>query len=60
MATKRKHKSDAFEAIHSAAEALHKVGAISKRTMRDFDVSCLSVPEPLSRSKSRSSGKELT
>lgn len=47
MATKRKYKSDAFEAIHSAADALHKVGAISKSTMRDFDASCLSVPEPL-------------
>ena len=46
MATKRKYKSDAFEAIYSAAEALHKVGAISKSTMRDFDASCLSVPEP--------------
>ncbi len=47
MATKRNYKSDAFEAIHSAAEALHKVGAISKSTMRDFDASCLSVPEAL-------------
>ena len=47
MAAKGKYKSNAFEAIHSAAEALHKVGAISKSTMRDFDASCLSVPEPL-------------
>jgi len=47
MATRRKFKSDAFEAIHSAAEALHKVGAIDKGTMRGFDTSCLSVPAPL-------------
>lgn len=47
MATKRKYKSRAFDAIHSAAGALQKVGAISKSTMRDFDASCLSVPEPL-------------
>ena len=47
MATRRKYESDAFEAIHSAAAALHKVGAISKSTMRDFDASCLCVPEPL-------------
>ncbi|MDQ2667537.1 MAG: DNA-binding transcriptional regulator [Gemmatimonadota bacterium] len=47
MATRRKYKSDAFEAIHSAAAALHKVGAISKSTMRDFDASCLSVPTSL-------------
>lgn len=47
MATQRKFKSDAFQAIHSAAAALHTVGAISKDTMRDFDASCLSVPAPL-------------
>lgn len=47
MATRRNYKSDAFEAVHAAAEALHKVGAINKRTMRDFDATCLSVPEQL-------------
>lgn len=47
MATRRKFKSDAFEAIHSSAAALHKVGAISKETMRNFDASGLSVPAPL-------------
>ncbi len=47
MATKRKFKSDAFEAIHTSAAALHKVGAISKETMRSFDTSSLSVPAPL-------------
>jgi putative transcriptional regulator len=44
MTTKLKFKSDAFEAIHSSASALRKVGAIDKATMRDFDESCLSVP----------------
>ena len=47
MTTKRKFKSDAFEAIHSSASALLKAGAISKDTMRSFDESCLAVPEPL-------------
>lgn len=37
-------KSDAFEAIHSSASALHKIGAIDKTTMRSFDTSCLAVP----------------
>jgi putative transcriptional regulator len=37
MSAKRKFKSDAFEAIHSSASALFKVGAIDKATMRDFD-----------------------
>ncbi len=41
MTTKPKFKSDAFEAIHSAAQGLHRAGAIEKATLRDFDVSCL-------------------
>jgi putative transcriptional regulator len=47
MSTKRNYKSDAFEAIHSAAEGLFKAGGISKETMRDFDESCLEVPQQL-------------
>ena len=38
---KRTYKSAAFAAIHETAEALHKVGAIDKRTMRDFDKASL-------------------
>jgi putative transcriptional regulator len=44
MATKRKFRSDAFQAIHSSAAALHKVGAIDKITMKHFDASCLAAP----------------
>jgi len=44
MTTKRKFKSDAFEAIHASARALRKVGAISKVTLREFDESCLAIP----------------
>lgn len=44
MTTKRKFKSDAFEAVHASAEALLKVGAIDKATMRQFDDSCLVMP----------------
>jgi putative transcriptional regulator len=40
-----KFKSDAFEAIHSSAAALQKVGAIDIQTMRSFDDSCLVKPE---------------
>ena len=47
MATKPKFKSDAFEAIHSSASALYKVGAINKTTMRSFDASCLAAPANL-------------
>jgi putative transcriptional regulator len=47
VAKKLKFKSDAFEAIHSSASAMFKVGAIDKATMREFDESCLSIPAPL-------------
>jgi len=47
MTNKRKFKSDAFEAIHSSASAMFRVGAIDKATMREFDASCLSVPTPM-------------
>jgi putative transcriptional regulator len=42
--SKRLFKSDAFEAIHASATALHQVGAISKATLREFDMSCLVMP----------------
>lgn len=44
MTAKPKFKSDAFEAIHSSAQALFQVGAIDKATMRNFDEACLAVP----------------
>ena len=47
MTAKKKFKSDAFEAIHSSARAMFKVGAIGKTTLRQFDASCLSVPTPI-------------
>jgi putative transcriptional regulator len=40
----RKHRSEAFEAIHSAAAGLLSIGAIDKQTMREFDVACLVEP----------------
>jgi putative transcriptional regulator len=47
MTAKTKYKSDAFEAIHTSAAALQKVGAIDAITMRKFDASCLTVPVSL-------------
>jgi putative transcriptional regulator len=47
MTAKTKYKSDAFEAIHTSAAALQKVGAIDAITMRKFDASCLAVPASL-------------
>ena len=41
MTSKAKFKSDAFEAIHSAALGLHRAGTIDRATMRGFDESCV-------------------
>ncbi len=37
----KKYRSDALAAIHETMEALHEVGAIGQRTMRQFDEACL-------------------
>ena len=44
----KKYRSDAFAAIHETMEALHAVGAVDKRTMREFDDSCLMPVQVLS------------
>jgi len=44
MATRDRFRSDISEAIHSSAAMLHKVGAVDKATMRDFDARHLVVP----------------
>ncbi|TAU80588.1 DNA-binding transcriptional regulator (plasmid) [Rhizobium leguminosarum] len=47
MAKSIKYKSDAFEAIHASAKAMHELGTIDKETMRSFDGSCLVSPRAL-------------
>ncbi|WP_413990115.1 helix-turn-helix domain-containing protein [Labrys okinawensis] len=41
---KTKHKSEAFEAIHSAVSGMYRAGTVTKATMRHFDE--LSLVEP--------------
>ena len=41
------HRSDAYAAIHETMEALHEVDAIDKRTMREFDETCLTPALPM-------------
>ncbi|MDI9334363.1 MAG: DNA-binding transcriptional regulator [Cytophagales bacterium] len=41
---KQAYKSDAFASIHASAKALHKVGAMSKTTLCEFDEACLAMP----------------
>ena len=43
----KKYRSDAMASVHETMEALHKVGAIEKQTMRRFDDACLTRVRPL-------------
>src|SRR5882757_2948593 len=47
MTAKPRFRSDAFEAIHASASALHRVGAIDKATMRHFDEASMIKPVTL-------------
>ena len=47
METKRQYQSEALGAIHETLESLEAIGAISKVTMREFDVACLEPVEEL-------------
>lgn len=44
----KKYRSDALAATHETMEALHEVGAIDKRTMREFDAACFTQVQLLS------------
>ena len=57
MATKRKFKSGAFEAIHSSASVLHRVDAISDKAMREFDESCQTTTDINSTPANRTPGR---
>ena len=37
----KQYKSDFLAAVHESAEALHRIGAVDKRTMKEFDDACL-------------------
>jgi putative transcriptional regulator len=45
---RKKHRSEAMASVHETMEALHKVGAIDKQTMRRFDDACLTPVQALS------------
>ena len=44
----KKYRNDALAAVHETMETLHEVGAVDKRTMRDFDAACLIPAQTLS------------
>ena len=41
MTLKKTYKSDAFEAIHTSASALHKIGAIDKTMLNQFEAASI-------------------
>lgn len=43
----RTYKSEALAAVHEMMEGLHEVGVVDKRTLREFDESCLVQATPL-------------
>jgi putative transcriptional regulator len=47
MMAKNKFNDDISEALHKSAAMLHKVGALDKATMRDFDARHLAVPSAI-------------
>src|SRR5258708_2114224 len=44
----KKCRSDAMASVHETMEALHRIGAVDKHTMRRFDYACLTPVQPLS------------
>jgi putative transcriptional regulator len=49
----KKYKSNMLEALHETAEGLHRSGGIDKKTMREFDVLCLTPIEDMTPRKIR-------
>jgi len=47
------YKSELSESIHTSAQALYRIGAIDKVTMREFDESCLLKMEPVAPAQIR-------
>jgi putative transcriptional regulator len=45
---KRRYKSDILASVHETAAGLYDSGLLDKATMREFDVGCLTLVEPLS------------
>jgi len=43
----QRFKSEAMEAVHQSAQALFRIGAIDKATLRDFDATCFAAPPPI-------------
>ncbi len=58
MSKKQVPRSDAFEAIHSAATALHAAGVVDENAMREYDAGCFKPPSFTARDVQRIRRKE--
>ena len=48
MTVKHEYRSEIAAAVHEGVRDLHRLGLADKRTMRDFDIRCLTPVEDLS------------
>jgi len=46
--TKSRYRSPIAEAVHEGVRGMHRLGLVDKKTMREFDVRCLTAVEELS------------
>ena len=46
----KKYRSEIAEAVHEGISGLHRVGLVDKKTMREFDLRCLTAVDDLSAS----------
>ncbi len=44
---KRTYRSPIAEAVHDGVSAMHRLGLVDRRTMRDFDMRCLTPVDDL-------------
>jgi putative transcriptional regulator len=42
---KRKYRSEIAQTVHEGVRGMHRLGLVDKRTMRDFDLRCLTTVE---------------
>jgi putative transcriptional regulator len=47
MAKKTKYRSDIAKTVHEGMRGLHRLGLADKKTMREFDVRCLTAIDQL-------------
>ena len=51
--TKRtnKHRSEIAKTVHEGMRGMHRLGLVGKKTMREFDVRCLTTIDDISANK---------